>query len=271
MSSSREIIRIGTRGSELALRQTRSVIRALSALDAAPPVEEVVITTSGDTIIDVPLARVPGRSFFTKEIEDALLDGTIDIAVHSLKDLATLLPDGLVIGAITTREDPREAFVSREGSTFDDLPAGSRIGTSSLRRRALIARARPDLELLDLRGNVPTRLQKLEIGDYDAIVVAVAGLRRLGLEQEITSILPIALFPPAPGQGAIALQIRRDDDFTDRLIAPLDHAPSRCTVTAERSLLRRLEGARFRSAPGRSWTRGSSSSRRSSVPPTAPA
>jgi len=242
MSSSREIIRIGTRGSELALRQTRSVARALSRLDGAPSTEEVVITTSGDTITDVPLARVAGRSFFTKEIEEALLGGSIDLAVHSLKDLATILPDGLAIGAITTREDPRDALISRDGLSFDELPEGSRIGTSSLRRRALIARARPDLEPVDLRGNVPTRLRKLKAGEYDAIVVAAAGLRRLGLEEEITTTLPLDRFPPAPGQGAIALQIREDDEFIRRWIAPLDHAPSRCLVTAERSFLRRLGG-----------------------------
>lgn len=242
MSSKTEIIRIGTRGSELALRQARSVARAISDLNEAPAVEEVIISTSGDRITDVPLSRVSGRSFFTKEIEEALLAGTIDVAVHSLKDLATLLPDGLVIGAITLRADSRDVLISREGHDLDDLPDGARVGTSSLRRRAFMARARPDVELVELRGNVPTRLKRLQEGEYDAIVVAAAGVMRLDLEEMITAWLPPDRFPSAPGQGAIAIQVRVDDEDTLRWIRPLDHVPTRLMVTAERSLLGRLGG-----------------------------
>ncbi len=242
MSSGIETIRIGTRGSELALRQARSVARAISDLDGAPDLEEVIISTSGDRITDVPLSRVSGRSFFTKEIEEALLDGTVDVAVHSLKDLATLLPDGLTIGAIIPREDPRDVLISREGHDLDDLPDGARIGTSSLRRRAFMSRTRPDIELVELRGNVPTRLKRLQEGEFDAIVVAAAGVKRLDMEESITAWLPPDMFPPAPGQGAIAIQCRTGDEDILRWVRPLDHIPTHRMVTAERALLRQLGG-----------------------------
>jgi len=242
MTSRKGHIRVGTRGSELARWQARTAAAAIGALPGSPGVEEVLITTRGDRLTGIPLFRVAGRSFFTKEIEEALLAGEIDVAVHSLKDLATVLPDGLALAAIMERDDPRDVFLGREGRDLDELAAGARIGTSSLRRRAFLARHYPHLEPAELRGNVPTRVMKLEAGEYDGIIVAAAGVNRLGRAGAITSWLPPDRFPPAPGQGAIALQIRADDEASRRWITALDHQPTRQAVTAERALLRRLEG-----------------------------
>jgi hydroxymethylbilane synthase len=237
-----QALRIGTRASALALWQARHVESLLRALPGAPPVELVPIATTGDLRTDVPLWAVRGRAFFTKEIDRALLDGRIDVAVHSLKDLPTAMEPGLALAAVLMREDPRDALVSRTGVSLSQLPAGARIGTSSLRRRAFLARARGDLTLLELRGNVPTRLERLDRGDYDAIVLAAAGLKRLGLDGRITQHLAATEFPPAVSQGAIGVCTRADDRHSREWLRPLDHAATRLATTAERALLERIEG-----------------------------
>jgi hydroxymethylbilane synthase len=235
-------LRIGTRASALALWQARHVESLIRALPAAPPVELVPITTTGDVRVDVPLWAVRGRAFFTKEIDRALLEDRIDVAVHSLKDLPTAMEPGLALAAVLKREDPRDAIVSRAGAPLSQLPRGARIGTSSLRRRAFLTRARADLLLLELRGNVPTRLERLEHGDYDAIVLAAAGLKRLGLEHRITQHLSPEQFPPAVSQGAIGVCTRADDALSRAWLQPLDDLPTRLATTAERALLERIEG-----------------------------
>jgi hydroxymethylbilane synthase len=235
-------LRIGTRGSALALWQAHHVEALIAAQQDAPKVELVRIRTEGDARTDVPLWQVGGRAFFTKEIDKALLDGAIDVAVHSLKDLSTTLEPGIELAAALEREDPRDALLSRSGASLAQLPQGARVGTSSLRRRAFLAQARPDLRLLELRGNVPTRVERLNNGDYDAIVLAAAGLRRLGLHQQISELLSSELFPPAVSQGAIGVCIREGDSEARRWVKPFDDAASRLATTAERSLLRRIEG-----------------------------
>ena len=235
-------LRIGTRASALALWQARHVASLIRALPAAPPVELVPITTTGDVRVDVPLWAVRGRAFFTKEIDRALLEDRIDVAVHSLKDLPTAMEPGLALAAVLKREDPRDAIVSRSGAPLSQLPPGARIGTSSLRRRAFLTRARRDLRLLELRGNVPTRLERLERGEYDAIVLAAAGLKRLGLEHRITQHLSPEEFPPAVSQGAIGVCTRADDQLSHTWLQPLDDLPTRLATTAERALLERIEG-----------------------------
>jgi hydroxymethylbilane synthase len=235
-------LRIGTRASALALWQARHAAQLIGSQRGAPPVELKPIATSGDTQSEVPLWQASGRAFFTREIDRALLEGTIDIAVHSLKDLSTELEDGLALAATLPRADPRDALLSARGTPLGELPRGARIGTSSLRRRALLARARPDAVLLELRGNVPTRIEKLKRGDYDAIVLAAAGLARLGLEAEITEHLSPERFPPAVSQGVIGLLARGDDSATLGWLVPLDDPGARLEVTAERALLERLEG-----------------------------
>ena len=235
-------IRIGTRGSDLARWQANHLAELLRELDGIPSVEIIHIKTEGDRITDVPLYSVPGKSFFTKEIEQALLDHRVDVAVHSYKDIATELPAGLDIGAVLPREDPRDVLLTGTADGLEGLPQGARVGTSSLRRRALVARWRPDLELVDLRGNVPTRIRKLTDGEYDAIVLAAAGVKRLGLEGNITSYLSLDRVLPAVAQGAIAVQTRQDDEDVLRWLRQLDDADTRQATTAERSLLHRLEG-----------------------------
>jgi hydroxymethylbilane synthase len=235
-------LRIGTRASALALWQAHHVEGLIRALAGAPPVELIPISTTGDERTDVPLWAVRGRAFFTKEIDRALLEGRIDVAVHSLKDLPTAMEAGLTLAAVLRREDPRDALVSRGGERLSQLPRGARLGTSSLRRRAFLTRARPDLTLLELRGNVPTRLERLDRGDYDAIVLAAAGLRRLGLEHRITQHLPPEEFPPAVSQGAIGICTRADDRRSRDWLKPLDHLATRLATLAERSLLERIEG-----------------------------
>ena len=235
-------LRIGTRGSALALWQAHHVEALIASQPGAPPVELVRIRTEGDVRTDVPLWQIGGRAFFTKEIDKALLGNEIDIAVHSLKDLSTVLEPGIELAAALVREDPRDALISRAGARLMDLPRGARVGTSSLRRRAFIKRARPDVQLLELRGNVPTRIERLKNGDYDAIILAAAGLRRLGLEQNISELLPLDEFPPAVSQGAIGVCIRTGDAEAGRWLQKLDDRASRLATTAERALLRRLEG-----------------------------
>ncbi len=238
-------LRIGTRGSELALWQAHHVAALLARLDGAPQIEILEIRTEGDHVLDRPLSEVPGKAFFTKEIEEALAAGHVDLAVHSLKDLPTELPPGLALAAVLEREDPRDVWLARGGSAgagFVALPAGGRVGTSSLRRRALLARYRPDLELVDLRGNVPTRVRRVEEGKYDAIILAAAGVKRLGLERHITEYLPLDRFLPAVAQGAVAVEIRGKDDATRDWVRRLDHPPTHVATAAERALLATLEG-----------------------------
>jgi hydroxymethylbilane synthase len=235
-------IRIGTRGSALALWQAHHVEALVRSQPGAPAVELVRIKTEGDVRTDVPLWQIGGRAFFTKEIDKALLGNEIDIAVHSLKDLSTVLDSGIELAAALEREDPRDAVLSRTGAGLMDLPKGARVGTSSLRRRAFIARLRPDIELLELRGNVPTRIERMQKGDYDAIILAAAGVRRLNLDQHISELLSVDEFPPAVSQGAIGVCMRTGDAEAGRWLQKLDNRASRLATTAERALLRRLEG-----------------------------
>ena len=205
-------------------------------------VELCELTTKGDRILDAPLAKIGGKGLFTKELEQAMLDGAVDLAVHSLKDMPTEVPDGLVIGAITTRLDPGDAFVSAHYAAVEDLPVGARVGTSSLRRRAQLLAVRPDLTICDLRGNVNTRLAKLDAGEFDAIVLAAAGLKRLGFERRIRSILPRSVMLPAVGQGALAIECRAGDAAILSTIAFLRDAGMTTAAQAERAFLRRVEG-----------------------------
>jgi len=242
-------LRIGTRASALALWQANRVAGLIRAQPGAPSVELVHIKTEGDLRTDVPLWAVDGRAFFTKEIDRALLANEIDVAVHSLKDLSTTLENGTELVAVVERQDPRDALLvgahvqqGGKAQSLADLPRGARVGTSSLRRRAFLARLRPDFVPIELRGNVPTRLEKLQRGDYDAIILASAGLARLGLEQHITARLPIEDLTPAVSQGAIGCCARSDDAETARWMKQLDDQPARLATTAERALLRRIEG-----------------------------
>lgn len=214
----------------------------LRALPGSPDVELEVIETEGDRILDVALSQLPGKAFFTKELEQAIVDGRVDMAVHSMKDLETTLPDGLTIGAVLERADPRDVLIARDGLTTAALPEGARVGTSSLRRRAFLLRWRPDLEVADLRGNVPTRIQKLDDGRYDAIVLAAAGVIRLGREARITDWFTDEVLLPAVSQGAIAVEVREGDEGAGGFVAALEHAATRRAVTAERAFLRRVEG-----------------------------
>ncbi|MGE5800827.1 MAG: hydroxymethylbilane synthase [Gemmatimonadota bacterium] len=231
-------MKIGTRGSQLA-RWQADWVRARLA-EQGVPAELVVIKTQGDAEIDRPLHELEGKGFFTKEIEEALLDGRIDVAVHSLKDLPTALPDGLALAAIPKRHDPRESLVG--GTSLSDLPAGTRIGTSSLRRIAQVRFLRPDLQVVPLRGNVPTRVRKVETGDgLDAALLAIAGLERLELGHKASLIDPLDVMP-APGQGALGIEIRADDRATRKALAPLHDRESAAAVSAERALLAALGG-----------------------------
>ena len=235
-------LRVGTRGSALALWQAREVATRIAAQPGAPPVELVQIRTSGDVQREIPLWQARGRAFFTREIDQALLEQTVDIAVHSLKDLPTQLEAGVALAALLPRADARDALVSRSGAALAALPAGARIGTSSLRRRAFLARLRPDAVLLELRGNVPTRIERLRRGDYDAIVLAAAGLMRLGLAQHVSEYLSAESFPPAVAQGVIGVCARSSDADALRWLAALDDREARLAASAERSLLEHLQG-----------------------------
>jgi hydroxymethylbilane synthase len=238
-------IRIGTRGSPLALAQAREVCERLEAAHGpgrlAPEVR--TIRTSGDRIQDRPLADAGGKGLFTKEIEEALLAGEIDIAVHSMKDMPTLLPAGLAVHCFLPREDVRDAFISAKAPRLADLPRGARVGTSSLRRQAQVRHLRPDLVVVPLRGNVDTRLRKLEAGEADATLLACAGLKRLGLEARITAPVPAEEMLPAVAQGAIGVETRAEDLAMAQLLAPVNHEPTALAVTAERAFLARLEGS----------------------------
>ena len=235
-------ITIGTRGSQLALWQANWVKEAVSRHHPDLTVELVIIKTKGDKILDVPLAKVGGKGLFVKEIEEALLDGRIDLAVHSMKDMPADIPVGLCIGAIPEREEPRDVLITRSGLPLDRLEQGARIGTSSLRRSAQLLRFRPDISIVALRGNLDTRLKKLESEALDAIVLAAAGVRRLGLADRITQVLDESIMLPAVGQGALCIEIRKDDSRIAPVVAVLDDLPTRQVVMGERMFLNRLEG-----------------------------
>jgi hydroxymethylbilane synthase len=235
-------LRIATRESQLALWQAEFIKAELERHHPGLQVELLGMKTKGDIILDVPLAKVGGKGLFVKELEQAMLDDRADIAVHSMKDVPMEFPDGLGLAIICDREDPTDAFVSNQYTSLDDLPEGAKVGTSSLRRQLQIKAARPDLTLLDLRGNVNTRLAKLDNGDYDAIILASAGLLRLNFAERIRSRLPIELSLPAGGQGAVGVECRTNDARTRALLAPLHHKDTADRVLAERALNRRLEG-----------------------------
>jgi hydroxymethylbilane synthase len=238
-------LRIGTRGSPLALAQAYMVRAALAAAHgwAEDAVEINVIRTSGDRIQDRPLSEVGGKGLFTKEIEDALLDGTIDLAVHSAKDMPTLLPDGLMLAACLPREDVRDVLISRKAATLRDLPQGAVVGSASLRRQAMVRRLRPDIAVVPFRGNVETRIRKLDAGEVDATLLALAGLKRLGLADKATALLDVDDFLPAVGQGAVTIEARSDDARTRGLLAKVDHADTSVALLAERAFLGVLDGS----------------------------
>mgnify|MGYP001221117433 FL=1 len=233
---------LGTRGSKLALCQSEWFQSKIQ--EVAPEVRVTLrkIQTSGDKIVDVPLAKIGGKGLFVKEIEDALLACDIDFAVHSMKDVPAQLPDGLDILCVPPREDARDAFISREGCSFQSLPIGATVGTASLRRQAQLLHARPDLKITMLRGNLDTRLRKLKEGQFDAIILAAAGLHRLGWAQTITEYLSPILSLPAIGQGALGIEGRANDDFVRSILLRLNDQATHTTVTAERAFLHRLEG-----------------------------
>jgi hydroxymethylbilane synthase len=245
MAQSTASLRIGTRGSPLALVQARAVRSRLAAAMGVneETIELVVIRTTGDTIQDRPLADEGGKGLFTKEIEEALLDRRIDLAVHSAKDMPTILPKGLALMACLEREDPRDVFISHKARSLVELPRGASLGTASLRRQAIAKRARPDLRVTPLRGNVETRLRKLDAGEVDATLLALAGLRRLGLVEHITSIMNAEEFLPAVGQGAIGIEARKDDTRVCDILARIDHAETFIAVACERAFLAALDGS----------------------------
>jgi hydroxymethylbilane synthase len=241
------VLTIGSRGSRLALWQANWVKDRLMSLHDGLEVHIEIIKTSGDVMRDVPLATIGGKGVFTKEIEEALLDGRVDLAVHSLKDLPTILPEGLQLSAISEREDARDALILRAydsgaNASLESLPEGATVGTSSQRRAAQLRHVRGDLQIKDLRGNVDTRLRKLDAGEYDAIILASAGLLRLGFGHRISQAIPTETILSAVGQGALAIETRAGDAGTIRLIQPLNHEPTRLACAAERALLRALGG-----------------------------
>ncbi len=240
--STRTALVLGTRASKLALHQSEWFAEQVRRTAPGVTVTLKQIRTSGDKILDVPLAKVGGKGLFVKEIEDALLTEEIDFAVHSMKDVPTALPDRLAITCVPHREDPRDVLIAREGQRFVDLPPGATVGTSSLRRQAQLLQHRPDLRIEMLRGNLDTRIRKLREGAYDAIVLAAAGLVRLGWTEHVTEYLPVELSLPAIGQGALGIESRRDDAKVNDILARLEDRSTRTAVTAERALLHRLEG-----------------------------
>jgi hydroxymethylbilane synthase len=244
-SSATPFLRIGTRGSPLALWQAHEVQAQLAAAHGVAPetIAITVIKTSGDIIQDRPLSEVGGKGLFTKEIEQALSDGRIDLAVHSSKDMPTALPDGLMLAACLPREDVRDAFISRKAATLAALPRGAVVGTASLRRQAMVKRLRPDLQVVSFRGNVETRLKKLADGVVDATLLALAGLKRLGRVDAATSILDVDAFLPAVGQGAIGIETRADDRRTRDLVARIGDADTLSALTTERAFLAVLDGS----------------------------
>jgi len=248
MTRKKNRIIIATRGSKLALWQANWIKAELEKSSPDIEIELNKIKTTGDKILDVPLAKVGGKGLFVKEIEEALLQGDADLAVHSMKDVPVDLPAGLRIAAICEREDPRDALISQnqkskiKNQKFKDLPHGARIGTSSLRRACQLSNIRPDLEIVQLRGNLDTRMRKLDEGQFDAIIVAAAGVKRLGMSKRITEILESDISLSAIGQGAIGIECRVDDEFINNLLKPLDHIETSICVRAERAFLKKLEG-----------------------------
>lgn len=238
-------LRIGTRASPLALAQAHETRARLMQAHGLPEDAFVIVpmTTTGDAIQDRPLSEAGGKGLFTKELEDGLLSGQIDIAVHSSKDMPTTLPDGLELCAFLPREDVRDAFIGRAAAALDQLPQGARVGSSSLRRGALIKRMRPDLDVVQFRGNVGTRLRKLEEGVADGTILALAGLNRLGKSDLATSLLPLDRFPPAPGQGAICVEARSGDSRVLAMLAAINHAPTEAALACERAFLGALDGS----------------------------
>jgi len=241
MAVNKRIVRIGTRGSALALWQTNHVASILRERFGYET-DIIKIKTTGDKILDSPLAKIGSKGLFVKEIEIAMLENRIDIAVHSAKDVPTEQPEGLVIAAFLKREDPRDALISRDGKLLVDLPEGTVIGTSSLRRRAQLLHYRPDLKLVDVRGNVDTRLKKISQGQFDAIILARAGLKRMGHENDITEVIDTDIMLPAVGQGSIAVECRLDDDEMLEVLRAISDPETEAAVRAERALLRFLEG-----------------------------
>ncbi|TIS58557.1 hydroxymethylbilane synthase [Mesorhizobium sp.] len=238
-------LKIGTRGSPLALAQAHETQARLMAAHGMPEqaFEVVVISTSGDRIQDRPLSEAGGKGLFTKEIEEALLARRIDIAVHSSKDMPTVLPDGLELSAFLPREDARDAFVGKAAKKIGDLPQGAKVGSSSLRRQALIRRMRPDIDVVMFRGNVQTRLRKLDEGIADGTILAFAGLKRLGLEHVVTNLMPLDVFPPAPGQGAICIESRIGDRDVERMLTAIHDLPTGQALACERAFLSALDGS----------------------------
>ena len=245
MAQSTASLRIGTRGSPLALVQARTVRARLAGAMGIEEerIELVVIRTTGDIIQDRTLAEEGGKGLFTKEIEEALLAGRVDLAVHSAKDMPTVLPGGLILAACLEREDPRDVFISRKAPSLAELPKGASLGTASLRRQAIAMRQRPDLRVLPLRGNVETRLRKLDAGDVDATLLALAGLRRLGLTEHATHVMSADEFLPAVAQGAIGIETRADNKGVRDILAGIDHADTSTAVACERSFLEALDGS----------------------------
>ncbi|ESZ74493.1 hydroxymethylbilane synthase [Mesorhizobium sp. L103C105A0] len=240
-----QTLKIGTRGSPLALAQAHETQARLMEAHGMPAeaFEVVVISTSGDRIQDRPLSEAGGKGLFTKEIEEALLAGTIDIAVHSSKDMPTVLPDGLELSAFLPREDARDAFIGKAVKRIVDLPQGAKVGSSSLRRQALIRRMRPDLDVVMFRGNVQTRLRKLEEGVAEGTILAYAGLKRLGLGHVVTDLMPLDAFPPAPGQGAIGIETRIGDGEVEKMLVAIHDVPTGQALACERAFLAALDGS----------------------------
>jgi hydroxymethylbilane synthase len=236
------ILKIGTRGSKLALSQSEWIKTQIAALYPDLRVEIIRIKTKGDRILDSPLSKIGGKGIFVKEIEDALLRGDVDLAVHSIKDVPADLPDGLHLPVFPEREDPRDIFISAAYNSLDELPERATVGTGSLRRSAQLLHIRPDLDVVSIRGNVDSRLRRAESGDIQAIILAAAGLKRLGLYPKVCQFLSVDKFLPAIGQGALGLEIRQDDDRILDLIGSLNHGPTEVAVKAERAFLKRLEG-----------------------------
>jgi len=234
------LLRIGSRGSKLALWQAEHIANLLRGMGHEVAIEKIV--TTGDRITDAPFARVGTKGMFLKEIEEALIDKQVDLAVHSMKDVPTEIPEGLVIAAIPPREDARDAFLSLHHASVKLLPQGAKVGTSSLRRQAQLRALRPDLDVQELRGNVDTRIRKLEAGEYDAIFLAAAGVNRLQLTQHVKEWLEPDVMCPAPGQGALAVEVRAADEHTQSVVRELDHAPTRAAVECERAALQKLGG-----------------------------
>jgi hydroxymethylbilane synthase len=235
-------IKIGTRGSKLAITQSNMIREMILKQHPDTHVELVIIKTKGDKIIDSPLSKIGGKGLFVKEIEEALLDKSVDIAVHSIKDVPAILPDGLSIPFYPERENPADAFLSIKYKRLHDLPSGAKVGTGSLRRSSQLLNKRPDLTIVPIRGNVDTRIKRLESGEFDGIILAASGLNRLGLSSKITELLSPPEYIPAVGQGALGIEVRKDDMECNRLLEFLNHNETALAVRAERSFLHRLEG-----------------------------